>query len=458
QMCGDAPHFKKFLQMCRANVIGAAGLRLQVRAYSPDGKTLNIKVNKKIEAAFWDWGHRETCTLSTKMNWAESQRLFITQLARDGEVLVQKVYPKNGWGFALKFWNVDYLDESHNVTLPSGNRVIMSVEIDADDKPVAYWLTTPSPDTMIPKRQQPDRTRIAAEEMIHAFLINDDESQVRGLTWFHAGLLGGKSLYSYVEAVVTQARMTSMSLGIIEEDSELIDIDTGGLENDEGRERLPEIEFYPGGFTKLLPGQTLKQFDPKQPTQNHPAFKKSMEIDLAGSFGVHYFSLTGDMEAVNYSSARVGLGEERDLWRELQDFVAEVFCREVYHEWARCAMLAGKIKLTSREYNEIQNPMWRPRGWRYVDPLKEVNADVTAIENKLTSYTEVMADKGIDLIDHLETLKQEKAMFEEYGVEYGTVAIAEAAMAQADDPNADDPNAEMPPTEEKKKAAAGAVK
>jgi lambda family phage portal protein len=458
QMCGDAPHFKKFLKMVRTNVVGPHGLRLQVKAYMPDGKTLNADLNKKIETAFWNWGHKETCTLSGKMNWKAAQRLFVTHLARDGEVLVQKIRgAKNRFGFSLKFWNVDWLDEMYNDTLPSGNRVIMSVEIDADDKPVAYWLTTPSTEMMFTKRRDRTRTRVPAEAMIHAYLVTEDESQARGLTWFHAVLLQGKSMASYVEGVVTQARMTAMSLGFIEEDPAIAEqMGYDGGETATGDERVPEIDFTPGGFTTLKPGQKATQWDPKQPTQNHAEFKQSMEADLATGLDLHYFSLSGDMAAVNYSSARVGLGEERDLWREIQDFVAEMFCREVYHEWLTEAMLAGEIRLTNRDFREVQDPKFAPRGWGYVDPLKEINAASIAIENGLSSYTRELADRGIDLPDHLDELEQERKLFAEKGIPYGIPDKAAPASSDTSQPEGDTTDEEKTPKE--KKAAAGGGK
>jgi capsid protein len=135
QMCRDVPLFKKYLRMVRTNIIGPKGLQLMCRAYLQDQKTLDAQLNKRVQAAWWQWGFAENCSITGKLDWLAAQRLFVTQLARDGEVLVQKMSADNPFGIALKFWNVDYLDETYNDTLPGGNRVIMSVEIDGNDRP-----------------------------------------------------------------------------------------------------------------------------------------------------------------------------------------------------------------------------------------------------------------------------------------------------------------------------------
>jgi lambda family phage portal protein len=434
QMAKDAPHFKKFLGMVRTNVIGPKGLKLQSRARLADGG-LDTALNKRVEEAFWAWSFAENCSASGKLDWMAAQNLFVTQLARDGEVLVQHVR-QGPFGYQLKFINVDYLDETFTQDLGNGNRIIMSVEIDANDRPVAYWLTTPASDINFTRGRARHRTRVPASEIIHAFLVFDDESQIRGVTWFHAGLLEGKNLEGYKNGVITSAKMAALNMGFLQREVP-DEVEFSGADDEEGREQVIDIDVRPASFTELPVGTTLAQFDPKQPTQNHTEFKKGILADLASAFGLCYFSLAGDMSAVNYSSARVGLGEERDIWRSLQDFVAANLCRGVYHEWLRAASLSGKLKLTAKEFAEVMNPMWRPRGWRYVDPQKEIEANVSALENKLTTWTDVLAEQGVDITEHFETIKAEQELAKQYGIDLTAVTKTTATEPGPTDPNAD---------------------
>lgn len=406
-------HFKKFLTMVRSNVIGPKGLQLQVRAKSPSGKDLDEKLNQKVEDAFADWSNKENCSASGKLSFLGAQNLFVTQLARDGEVLVQKVR-QGAYGFQLKFIDVSYLDETFNQELPNGARVIMSVEVDRDDKPVGYYLTTPSSEYGLPGTRK-QRVRVPADEIIHAFLSYDDETQARGVTWFHAAMLDAKNLQGYNDGVITSARIAAAVSGMFLEES--TDENEFTDEDDDGNRQEIEMDIAPGSFSVIPKGYKFEQFDPKQPTQNHDKFKKSILMDLATGLDVNYFGLAGDLEAVNYSSARVGLAEERDIWRGIQAFVIHHFCRDVFSEWSRSAWLAEKLVITARQFVEIQNPLWRARGWAYVDPQKEVAANVEALENKLTSWTDILAEQGKDLIEHLETLQYEQNLAKKYNVD-----------------------------------------
>lgn len=442
EMAKNAPHFSKFLKMAERNVIGHQGIRLQCRAKTGRPPHPNTRLNELVENEWWLWSHPEHCSASGKLSLVRAQKLFIRQLIRDGEVLVEHVAAPNPFGYALKFWNVDWLDETYNEDLPNGNRIIMSVEVDANDRPVAYWLTTPASEMNFTKRRQRTRTRYSAEIMTHAFLTSEDESQTRGVTWFHAALMPGKGDTKYTGAVIESASMTAMSGGFFTKANPDAVEFTG--EGEDGEPDL-SIDHSPAAFHMLPEGWNFQQFDPKQPTQNHAEFKRSMLLDIAAGLDVCGFSLGGDMSAVNYSSARVGLGEERDVWRDLQTFTAE-FLRLVFHKWLLATLKQNRISITAKDYQELQNPEFKPRGWRYVDPHKEITAHLAAITGGIATVTSILSEQGIDLEDFLDEKQREMEMFEKAGIPYPTAQPA-AAGSKPDEDN-DDESAETPPDED----------
>lgn len=441
----NQPHFRKFILMAQSNVVGPKGLQLQCQAYMGRGGKLDTKLNKQVGEVFWELTHPENCTVTGKLSWIAAQRLFITHLIRDGECLVQLVKTDNPFGFALKFWNVDYLDETYNDTIPGGNRVIMSVEIDVNDRPVAYWLTTPASEINFTLRRARERTRIPADQMIHSYIVTEDETQVRGVPWFHAALIEGRNLSEYKKAVQNSAKMAAMTGGFFTKKN-ADEVEYKGEETEAGVEQDMSIDFSELSFHALPDDYDFTQFDPKQPTQNHAEFARQVEHDLAAALGVNYFNLSGDMASVNYSSARVGLREERDVWKMLQDTTAD-FCRKVYHAWARAALVSKKLVLDERQFREIQNPKFAPRGWGLVDPQKEVKAALDAITGGIDTVTSTLADQGKDLTEFLQEKKSEMEQFAEFGVPYPTAPQpAQSAGEQTGD---DDGNQDKKPPKTK---------
>jgi len=446
-MAKNSPHFRKFLQMARSNIVGHKGIQLQCDATFGTTGEPYTKLNSYIEEEFWAWGRRETCTESGKLSWADAQQLCVEMFIRDGEVLIEHLEADNPFGYAIKFWNADWLDETHNELLKSGNRVIMGVEVDGKDKPVAYWLTEPASENIYTREQNRYRRRVPAENMTHIFRITEGEDQVRGVTWFHAALLQGKSLHEYSGGVVDSARVAAHTFGFLRQTAgEDIGFDgdcgtCGGAGCSQCGPPPIQINKEPLSINLLDPGFEFQQFDPKQPTQNHSEFMNSMLHTLAAGMGVTGFSLAGDMSQVNFSSARVGLGEEREIWRALQEFVSDTFCRAVFRRWLPTAWLKGRLDFSAVYYSQLIEPTWRPRGWSYIEPAKDIKAATDAIANNLLTYREHFAERGIDLEEWLQAKQKEQKLFATYGIEYAP----QPKQLGAAKPEENDDEEEKPP-------------
>jgi lambda family phage portal protein len=418
-------YVKKFLSMVRNNVIGPNGIKLQVRATDTRGN-LDEQLNKLVERAFTEWANPETASATGRLSWVDAQRLFMTTLARDGEVLVRMLNADSPFGFTLKFYDVNWLDETYNEVLKNGNRVIMSIEVDALDRPVAYWFTPPPIEYPYSSKLMRQRTRIPADEIIHKFLVHDDECQVRGVPWGHTAMLDLQMLGGYTEAEVVAARVGASKMGFLIPP----DGDEYSGETDEEQEKPQLIDsVQPGSLPELPPGYDFKEFDPQHPAANVGTFIKVILRAVASGLDVSYFALANDLEGVNYSSARIGLLEERDVWRALQSWVILHFCRTVFQRWLKSALVSGALSnLRARDYERLKSPLWRPRGWTWVDPEKEIKAHVLAIDNALETRTDVVAEAGGDFDELTTTLQQEQKTLERKGIKI--VAPKESAPAK----------------------------
>lgn len=428
------PHLSKFLSLSRSNIIGPKGIQLQARARRANGK-LNVTLNKRVEEAWWQWCHAETCTMSGKLDFKQVQDLCVTQLECDGEFLIQLMpMADNAFGFSLKVWDVNWLDETFNEMLPNGNRVIMSVEVDRHYRPIAYWLTQPPVETYYAMDARRDRVRIPAAEMIHGFTVFDDESQIRGVSAFASVLLTAKDYAGYKRGVITSARVAANSFGFVKQQLPDGEEWTGG-EDENGEVQLPMIDSSPLSINLLNPGMEFQQFDPQQPTQNHAAFSKTILMELAAGLGVPYFYLAGDMESVNFSSARVGLDDAREIWKGMQNFIANTLCRRVFNEWLMNAWAKGALTITAQEYREIRDPEWRARGWKYIDPTKDIAADIERLKYRLATPSEILGEQGIDYVDHLERWQADVELAAGYGVDLEEI-YADPKQIAADEPPA----------------------
>lgn len=436
QAARDDLHIVNYLRLMRANVIGRKGLQLQSNARTPRGK-VNLKLNQRVEYAWWEWSHAENCTVSGKLDWKGVQDLVVTHCERDGAFLIEMVEPDdNAFGFALKVWDVTWLDPTFNQELSGGNRIIMSVEVDRDDKPLAYWLTPPSTEAEVSWNRQRVRTRIPAERMIHDFPTYEDESQIHGIPGTAAALLPAKNAYSYEESQIMASRVAVNQFAILKNTSPDGEAQFNGEEDEEGNVQNPMIDSSPLAITQILPGWEMEQFKPEHPTQNHAEFAESLDLKIAAALGVPYFLLMGNWKAVNFSSSRGGLGEFRERCKSYQDFIATSLCRRVFNIWLRQAWLKGKLEMTAAEFLEVQNPNWQPRGFDYIDPSKDIATDILRLQYRLATPSDIHNERGDDYLDKLEKWESDKELAANKGVDIDVLYAP--PKSQPSEPEADD--------------------
>lgn len=424
-------YVKRFLSMVRSNVAGPAGVKLQARARDARGE-LDPVLNRAVETAWASWSHPENCSLSGRLSWADACRKFIGVMARDGESLVRTYAADNPFGFALRFYSADWLDETFcDINPLNGNRIVMSVEVDDFDRPVAYWLTPPPSEYLFTGARDRARTRVGASEIVHKFLADDecadDDSQARGVPWLHTAMKRLKILGRYEEAELIAAQIGASKMGFYKQTT-ADDEYTGDEDGEDGGKdsAAPLYETVePGRFGVLEPGMDFVPFDADHPNAGYKDFVKAVLRGVAAGLDVTYFSLANDLEAVNYSSARIGLLQERDVWRALQNFLAEHFCRPVYLGWLKSSMLTGALQIGAAEYRRLTEPQWQARGWKWVDPLKEGQAHKLGIEEGWETLTGVIAEQGEDIEEVLDTRAREQKLLAAKGIELKPSAAAQ---------------------------------
>jgi lambda family phage portal protein len=414
ELAANNDYVKRFLTLCKTNIIGPAGIILQNQARTPNGIEVDSAANTIIEDAWRAWGRRGTCDVTGKLSWLSAQNLFIRALARDGEAVVRIVRGyDNPFAFALQFIAADNLDEDYSLEEQrDGTTIRMSVEMDAWDRPTAYHVLTRHPGDYLygSSTTQQRRERIPATDIVHAFLT-DDARQSRGVPWMHSAMTRLNNVGAYEEAEIIAARVSASKMGVIETPS---GEDYQGDAKDDAGNLLQDVE--PGLIMQLPRGSTFKDFDPTHPAGNFAPFMKASLRGIAVGLGVNYNSLASDLEGVNYSSIRQGTIEDRDLWRMLQAFVAESFHDAVYSEWLRMAMLTGAVKIAPTQFERVCRPKWLARGWDWVDPLNDINAALKAVDNGLKTRRMIAAEQGLDLEDIVRDLAAEDELFKKYGV------------------------------------------
>ena len=351
----------------------------------------------------------------------------------DGEALIRLSIQDRH--LQLQLLDPTLLDDTYN---DATKRIVMGVETSATGAAVAYHILTTHPGDVTVERR---RERVPAENIIHLFRA-DRPQQTRGVTWLHTAMKRLNDLGGYEEAAIIAARVGAAKMGFFTApDGDLSPLADAG---DVAGELYQDAD--PGRFGLLPPGYDFKAFDPDYPHEQYGTFVKAQLRGIAAGLGVAYHNLAGDLEAVNFSSARAGTLEERDQWMILQDWFIAGFVRPVFVAWLDAALLAGEISintsagiktLDSTVANKILSGVHLAgRRWSWVDPVKDVQANILAIDNGLKSRREVASEQGRDLDDVWAQIAREQAEAERLGLNFAKGAangMADQATTNSDD-------------------------
>jgi lambda family phage portal protein len=408
------------------NVVGQ-GIQFQAQVMMRRGNKLDDKTNDAIETAWVRWKRPEFCHTAGRLAFQDIERMVIRQAAESGEILVRMVKRSFGGSkvpFALEIIESDQLVDNYSGRTNAGNEIRMGVEVDEWQRPVAYWLYPRHPGDYSFSATPAANTwqRVPAEEILHVGLF-DRPMQTRSVPWLHNVLVKLRHMGGYEEAEIVRARASASIMGFIE--SPEIDNPVSGddaMNADDVVDGEKVFDMSPGIVKELAPGEKFNGFAPTSANAGMEPFMRFMLRSVAAGIGISYESLSRDYSQSNYSSSRLALTEDRDNWRVLQAWLIRRFHQRVYEAWLEMAVLSNVLNLPAFESSpEIyQDVRWMPRGWDWVDPLKEVAAAKAAVRAGFITNADVIAAKGGDVEDVYKQRRRELDLAADYDLVHDT--------------------------------------
>jgi capsid protein len=161
------------------NVLGFKGFHYQASVITrkifgdtTDGEP-DDPANKQLVTLYDDFGKPENFTTRKKYSRRDLDRLILSRLIFDGEVILRKVrgFSHNDYAFSWQMIDPDYLDQNLNRQADNGNIIKMGVELDKTWKfPVAYWFLQKRPNDWFYNYQDINESRyyrVDASEVLH---------------------------------------------------------------------------------------------------------------------------------------------------------------------------------------------------------------------------------------------------------------------------------------------------
>ena len=415
QLVRDSDYARQAVRTVANNVIGT-GIRLQAQVRMQRGGKLSQPINDLIEEEWAEWCRADSCHTAGKLSFAEIERLAVSSMCESGEVFIRLVRAPFGQSrvpLALEVIEADLLDETKDGEMKGGTEWKLGVQVDGWGRPLNYAFLKRHPGDIRAAGGR-DHVIVPAGDVIH-LMLTERPGQTRGVTWFASAIKRLHHLAGYEEAEVVRARASSSLMGFVTSPE-------GELFGEEVQQGERVTSFEPGVFKYLNPGEsvTVPQLD--APDGQFEPFLRAMLRAMAAGLGVAYSSLSQDYSQSNYSSSRLALLEEREHWKMLQQLLISNLHRRVYEAWLDAAVAVGELDFPDYQQNRrrYQAARWMPRGWSWIDPTKEVEANKMAVRCGFTTQAQVVAEQGGDLEELLLARKAELERSNELGIKFET--------------------------------------
>jgi len=407
-------------------VLGPDGITLQ--AEFRQGEVLDEALNDDIEA---DWrAFCENPLVDGSMAMEDLDELLLRTEDIDGEIFVRAYdgYP-NAHGFALQLVDADQVDEQQTVYAGVGRSEIrMGIQVTPQGEREGYWIHED------PYRQNGFSMRprfVPAADVYHLGRARRP-NQTRYVTVFHGVMNDCHLLEGYLESEAVAARNHAAPCMVYEDIGEN---PVGSVEEkpeDGSGTEGPKTNLSPGVEVYAPTGKKLSSWAPTHPNEAAPAFVKMWERRICAGLGVSKISVTNDVEDGNFSSQRIAIIADRDVWRRDQKRRIRTWKRPIARRWFLNQLRLGKYP---RELFLQDAFSWNTRAFEYVSPLEDLQADVLALQYRLTSHQILAREQGRDARDVLEQWASIQKEADRLGVDLEPADKAVAAPITGENKN-----------------------
>lgn len=391
ELTRNNPHAAKALSSWVNNVVGDGIM--------PRPVTGDPAKDKKIKELFDRF--TKYCDADGGLDFYGQQQLACREMIEGGEVLLRRRrrFQSDGLEVPLQVQvlEADMLDHSRQGDMGNGNLAVQGIEFDAIGRRVNYWLFAQHPgNNVISLGARIASAPVPASEISHVF--ERQRTQIRGVPWCTPAMRTLKDIEEWDQAEGIRKKTESCVVGIVtgfEEDQ--MSISNPSIETATGR----KIEkFEPGLIAYARGGKTIS-FNSPASVGGYGEYKQSRLRDVAAGYRIPYELLTGDLSQINFSSIRAGLVEYRRLVKAVQwQIFIPGYCQPIWDWFCETAFFAGLVDTPTVAVE------WAAPKFEWVDPYKDVLADILAIRAGIRTWHEVVTERGRNIADVIAEIKE----------------------------------------------------
>ena len=285
--------------------------------------------------------------------------------------------------------------------LKPNERRRLGLRLDNKSRPVAAYVRRSLPNDSESYDQLEDE--VSLDDILHCY----EElfpGQLRGVPWLAPAMARLKDLKEFVYANLVAEQVAACHSAFVTGVTDPTLIAEGA------RVRSNLEDLAPGTIQYLADGEGVAFSDPARPGTTLAPYVEWALHGVAAALRYPY-ELLAKQFTNNFSGGRLALIDGRITFKVWQSCLIESVLRKVWAAFLDRCMFQGAIKIDPVKYEanraHFLQHAWIPPGWPWVDPEKEVTADLAAIAGGLQTQTESLAARGRDFDETLAQRERE---------------------------------------------------
>ena len=350
-------------------VVGGPGIAVEPIPLDYAG-AVHLDFAAAIKAQWSEWSLAPEA--SGELSRPQMERLVCRTWLRDGEALAQELLGNvagyqhlHAVPYSLELLEPDYLPwEKHD----EAQGIVQGIERNAWRRVRAYHLLKRHPGDALGNGLTLDTKRVPVEQMIHV-AYRKRIGQNRGQPLLHAVITRLADIKDYEESERVAARISAALAMYIKKGSP----DDYVAPKADAAART--FQMAPGMVIDTLqPGEEVGMIKSDRPNPFLEGFRNGQLKAVASGTRVGYSSLARSYDG-SYSSQRQELVEAQLGYDQLQHDFIDYWCRRVYRDWLRMAILSGVIKVPGDvDPRTVYGAIYQGPVMPWINPVHEANA------------------------------------------------------------------------------------
>ncbi|MGM8753633.1 phage portal protein [Enterobacter chuandaensis] len=400
------PIARKYMMLSVDGVVGSNGIYVKPSVDIDVDEEKKHTINQQLEKLFDRWAYDASkFSIDGSMTFDLFAQVLEKHRCRDGEAFVRI----HNFNRSIKIEIIDSarLTQLNNAVLADGY-ISNGIEYNKYRQPVNYYFAKYNPVTYT--YDATSYEVVPASEILHYFVM-DDATQERGIPDLIASTKVLADLKNFQEAALLAKRISASVTTFITNNGS-----NNELALSEGEQDTAIYNEYlePGAIFELNANQDVKSVDPRNGVDGIAEFTDVLFDNISMGLNVTKQSLMGSTADASFSAAKLAERLQATTFSTRTNVLINKVLKPIYTAWLKNEMLNNsKLKLSFSDFDDLVCARYIPTKPISLDPLKDIQCEVAAIDAGLKSRTQVISEMGGDPRVVLQEIENEKNMNKE---------------------------------------------